>query len=207
MLPHSEASENNKGPILVILKEVFAKTRRVLEIGSGTGQHAVYFAEHLPHLTWQPSDRPGAVQWVEQRLEIEGPDNVASPLILDVNDHPWSVEADGVFSANTFHIMSWREVEQFFTGVGELLSRSGTLCVYGPFRYDGGYTSESNARFDRSLRAQAPHMGIRDFEAVDRLAEAQGLKLLADYSMPANNQSLVWRKIQDINDEPDRKDV
>jgi cyclopropane fatty-acyl-phospholipid synthase-like methyltransferase len=193
MLPNSEASEKNKGPILAILIKVFANTQWVLEIGSGTGQHAVYFAEHLPHLTWQPSDRSGAVQWLERRLEIEGPVNVASPLILDVNDHPWGVEVDGIFSANTFHIMSWQEVEQFFAGVGDVLRRPGTLCVYGPFRYDGGYTSESNARFDRSLRAQAPHMGIRDFEAVNMLAEAQGLTLVADYSMPANNQSLVWR--------------
>ena len=189
--------KKTRAPILAILKEVFANTQRVLEIGSGTGQHAVYFAEHLTHLTWQPSDRPGAVQWVEQRLEIEGPDNVDSPLILDVNDHPWGVEADGIFSANTLHIMSWQEVVQFFVRVGEVLRRPGTLCVYGPFRYDGGYTSESNARFDRSLRAQAPHMGIRDFEAVDKLAQAQGLKLLADYSMPANNQSLVWRRESD----------
>jgi len=194
MLPISEASEKNKAPILAILKEVFAKTQRVLEVGSGSGQHAVYFAQHLPHLTWQPSDRPDSVQWLEQRLNIEGPENVSSPLVLDVNNRPWGVEADGIFSANTFHIMSWQEVELFFTGVGEALRRPGTLCVYGPFRYDGGYTSESNARFDRSLRAQGPHMGIRDFEAVNMLAAAQGLTLVADYPMPANNQSLVWRR-------------
>ena len=193
MLPCSEACEKNKGPILVVLKEVFAKTQSVLEIGSGTGQHAVYFADNLPHLGWQPSDRLGSVPWVEQRLQTGGPGNVAPALTLDVNKRPWGVEADGIFSANTFHIMSWQEVEQFFIGVGETLQRPGTLCVYGPFRYDGDYTSESNARFDRSLRTQAPHMGIRDFEAVNRLAEAQGLTLVADYPMPANNQSLVWR--------------
>jgi len=192
MLPFSAASERNKAPILAVLREVFAQTRTVLEIGSGTGQHATYFAENLPHLVWQPSDRPGSVQWLEQSLASGRRGNVASPVTLDVNDHPWGVQADGLFSANTFHIMSWQEVEQFFVGAGEALQRPGTLCVYGPFRYDGAYTSESNARFDRSLRAQDPQMGIRDFEAVNVFAKAQGLNLAADYPMPANNQILVW---------------
>lgn len=194
MLPYSEACERNKAPILEVLKKVFATTKTVLEIGSGTGQHAVYFAENLPHLIWQPSDQADAIRWITLRLQREGPGNASMPLTLDVRDQPWQVSADGVFSANTLHIMSWQEVEQFFLRVAEVLQQPGLLCVYGPFRYDGGYSSESNARFDQSLRAQAEHMGIRDFEAVDDLAQAKGLSLIADYPMPANNQILVWQR-------------
>ena len=194
MLPCSEACERNKEPILAVLREVFAATNTVLEIGSGTGQHAVYFARNLPHLVWQPSDQPGAVGWIKKRLQLEGPHNAKAPLELDVRDHPWNVSVDGVFCANTLHILSWPEVEQFFLRVGEVLKQPGRLCVYGPFRYDGKYTSESNAHFDRSLRAQAEHMGIRDFKAVDNLAREIGLTHIADHSMPANNQILVWQR-------------
>lgn len=194
MLPCSEACERNKRPILDLLKSVFAATNFVLEIGSGSGQHAVYFAANLPHLVWQPSDLPGRLGWITQRLEQEGPGNVNMPLALDVRNEAWEISADGVFSANTLHIMSWPEVEQFFLRVGEVLQQPGRLCVYGPFRYQGDYTSASNARFDESLRAQAGQMGIRDFEAVDELARERGLTLVADYPMPANNQLLVWCK-------------
>ncbi len=194
MLPNSEACDRNKAPILGVLKEVFADTRTVLEIGCGTGQHAVYFAQNLPHLTWLPSDKPGAIQWIEQRLKQERPDNIDAPVELDVRDQPWGFDVDGIFSANTLHIMSWPEVEEFFRGVGNTLRRPGTLCVYGPFRYDGAFTSTSNTRFDQSLRAQDSKMGVRDFEAVDALAAAQGLSLLEDIPMPANNQTLVWRR-------------
>lgn len=194
MLPNSEAGDRNKAPILAILKEVFADTRNVLEIGCGTGQHAVYFARNLPHLTWQPSDKPGAVQWIEQRLKQDWPENIDAPVELDVRNQPWGFDVDGIFGANILHIMSWPEVEAFFRGVGDTLRRPGTLCVYGPFRYDGAFTSTSNARFDQSLRAQDPKMGVRDFEAVDALAAAQGLSLLEDIPMPANNQTLVWRR-------------
>jgi cyclopropane fatty-acyl-phospholipid synthase-like methyltransferase len=193
-LPFSEASERNKEPILAVIRCAFADTRRVLEIGCGTGQHAVHFARHLPHLTWLPSDRPGSVAWIRERLDHERPQNIEAPVAIDVLDLPWEIAADGVFSANTLHIMSWREVEAFFVGAGKVLDRHGTLCVYGPFRYHGAFTSESNARFDSSLRSRDAAMGIRDFESVDALAAAQGLALIGDYSMPAHNQTLVWRK-------------
>ena len=140
------------------------------------------------------SDQADAGHWLSRRLLLEGPENTRPPLMLDVRYPPWHVSADGVFTANTLHIMSWPEVVQLFSRVGEVLSKPGRLCVYGPFRYDGKYTSESNARFDASLRMQGEHMGIRDFEAVDKLAQGIGLSLLADYAMPANNQILVWRK-------------
>lgn len=193
MLPCAESCERNKGPILSVLEQVFGATRLVLEIGCGTGQHAVHFARHLPHLVWQPTDRPGTLDWAAQRIREQGPQNVSPPLALDVADHPWGLEADGVFSANTLHIMSWPEVEHFFTGVGQALAPAGLVCVYGPFRYEGRYTSDSNAAFDRSLKSQGGHMGIRDFERVDDLARAQGLCLEQDHAMPANNQLLVWR--------------
>lgn len=192
MLAFSEACERNKGPILEVLDSVYAATRRVLEIGCGTGQHAVFFARHLPHLSWLPSDRPGTVQWARERLAQEGPENVEPPIEIDVLDQPWGVAADGIFSANTLHIMAWNEVEAFFRGVGTVLRRPGTLSVYGPFSYDGSHTSDSNARFDETLKARDPKMGIRDFGAVNTLAEAQGLVLLDDFPMPANNRALVW---------------
>ena len=193
MLPCAESCERNKVPILNVLKDVFATTKIVLEIGGGTGQHAVFFAKNLPHLTWQSSDQPDSLKWLALRLEKEGPANAPAPLSIDVSDHPWEFQADAIFSANTFHIMSWHQVEQFFIGVGGALLKPGKLCVYGPFRYDGRYTSESNARFDQSLHAQGEHMGIRDVEALNELAGEQGLSLIADYSMPANNQLLVWQ--------------
>jgi SAM-dependent methyltransferase len=194
-LPFSEACERNKGPILEILRSAFAGTERVLEIGSGSGQHAVWFAQHLPHLTWQPSDVPAALAGLRARLEAEAPDNVLAPLALDVALHPWPVAGvDGIFAANTLHIVSWPRVEHFFRGVGEVLVPAGTLCVYGPFRYGDAFTTPSNAEFDLWLKRRDPASGVRDFEAVDELARAAGLTLLADHAMPANNQCLLWRK-------------
>ena len=200
MLAFAESCERNKGPILGVLEKVFADTDYVLEIGCGTGQHAVHFARHLPHLTWLPSDRPGTVHLAQERLEQEGPPNVEPPVEIDVMNLPWGAEADGVFSANTLHIMSWREVEAFFSGLGTALRRPGTLSVYGPFRYDGAHTSESNARFDETLKARDRKMGVRDFEAVNSLAEEQGLVLLEDFPMPSNNRTLVWRTDQGWQD-------
>lgn len=195
MLPFSEACERNKDPILQILRTAFAGCTRVLEIGSGTGQHAVHFARNLPHLEWQPSDLPDSQPGLIARIEQEGPPNLRMPLELDVRQRPWPIApVDAIFTANTLHIMDWDSVRQFFLGVGEALLDGGVLCIYGPFRYGGQYTSASNATFDQYLRSRDPLSGIRDFEAVDRLAGAQGLVLLADHAMPANNQALVWRR-------------
>jgi cyclopropane fatty-acyl-phospholipid synthase-like methyltransferase len=195
VLAVSEACERNKGPILAVLGGELAASRSVLEIGSGTGQHAVHFARHLPHLTWQPTELGAELDPLEERIRLEGPPNLRAALALDVRAHPWPVErVDAVFSANTLHIMAWDAVEHFFRGVGEVLATPGVLCVYGPFRYHGGYTSDSNAEFDRFLRRRDPSSGIRDFEALERLAAAAGLALAADHVMPANNQTLVWRR-------------
>ncbi len=187
MKPFSEASERNRAPILEVLKRVFAKTRHVLEIGSGTGQHAAYFAAQLPHLVWQASDvaehLPGIRQWVSNPAPIE----------LDVDKQWPSVEADAVFSANTCHIMSWPQVQRMFDGIGKIPSLK-TFCLYGPFSYSGSHTSESNARFDAMLRGRDPASGLRNFEDIRALAEAAGLTLREDNAMPANNRLLVFQK-------------
>ena len=195
MLAVSEACERNKGPILAVLDRELAASRSVLEIGSGTGQHAVHFARHLPHLSWQPTELEGLLGPLAERILLEGPPNLAPALALDVRSHPWPVRpVDAVFTANTLHIMAWDAVEHFFRGVGAALAADGVLCVYGPFRYRGGYTSDSNAEFDRYLHLRDPLSGIRDLEALEPLAAAAGLGLTADHAMPANNQTLVWRR-------------
>ncbi len=195
MLTSSEACERNKGPILAVLRTELAACREVLEVGSGTGQHAVYFAAGLAHLTWQPTELPEALAPLAERIRLEGAANLRPPLALDVRTRHWPVrQVDAVFSANTLHIMAWRGVEEFFRGVGALLASPGVLCVYGPFNYQGRYTSDSNAAFDAYLKSRDPASGIRDFEAVDALARSQGLALSADHAMPANNRALVWRR-------------
>lgn len=194
MKPYSPASDRNRDPILAVLLRHFSTARTVLEIGSGTGQHAVYFAQAMPALTWQCSDRaeylPGIRQWLD---EAQLP-NTPPPIELDVTS-PWpSTKFDAVFSANTLHIMGWEEVKAFFHGLDALLADRATLAVYGPFNYNGAFTSDSNREFDESLRERNPHMGIRDFEAVDALARNIGLQLIEDAAMPANNRCLVWRR-------------
>ncbi len=195
-LPCSDASERNKGPILAILKDVLTARGLVLELGAGTGQHAVYFARHLPHLAWQPTERREWLDGLRERARLEGTPNLRPPIELDVNLAAWPVgAADAVYSANTLHIMAWHEVEAFFRGVGRVLAPRGQLAVYGPFRFDGDYTSASNAEFDAYLRRRDPASGIRDFEAVDALAGAEGLALAVNHAMPANNQLLVWQRL------------
>jgi SAM-dependent methyltransferase len=183
----SEASERNRGPILEVLKRVLANSRLVLEIGSGTGQHAAYFAPELPHLVWQASDvagnLPGIREWVSDPAPIE----------LDVDQEWPKLEADAVFSANTCHIMSWPQVERMFGGIGKIATLE-IFCLYGPFNYGGRHTSESNARFDAMLRARDPAGGIRDFERINALAERAGFSLVEDNAMPANNRLLVFQK-------------
>lgn len=194
--PFSESCVQNRDPILAVLHEWFADRRHVLEIGSGTGQHAVYFGAELPHLVWQTADVPPHHPGIRAWLEEAALPNVLPPLGLDVNQHPWRTgRYDAVFSANTLHIMSWPEVEHFFAGVDAVLEPGGVLAVYGPFNYNGAFTSDSNARFDAWLKARDPASGVRDFEAVDTLARARGLLLLHDIAMPANNRMLMWRRM------------
>ena len=193
--PFSAACENNKGPILAVLRRYLTAPATVLEIGSGTGQHSVHFGAALPQVTWQTSDLPANHAGICAWLNEAGLPNVLPPLTLDVASSSWEIgPVDAVFSANTAHIMHWPVVVAMLAGVGRLLPADGLFMLYGPFNYDGRHTSESNARFDLSLRMNDPGMGIRDFEAVrDELARA-GLALEADHEMPANNRLLVFRR-------------
>lgn len=191
----SDACERNREPILAVLRDLLAQVKTVLEIGSGTGQHAVYFGAALPHLTWQTSDLPQNHASIHGWLhEVQLP-NVLPPFELDVSSANWpSGPFDAVFTANTCHIMAWDEVCAMFAGAARALRPQGLMCVYGPFNYGGKFTSESNALFDMSLKAQGAHMGICGFEEVDQLARDQGMTLVADHDMPAHNRLLVWRK-------------
>lgn len=190
---YSAACERNRDPILDVLRITLADARSVLEIGSGTGQHAAYFGAALPHLTWQTSDLPQNHPSI--RAWIGDTPNVLPPIALDTGAGPWPQQFfDAVFSANTCHIMAWEEVVAMFAGIAGVLQPGGVVCIYGPFNYGGRFTSESNAAFDASLRSQAAHMGIRDFEAMNALAGRHGLNLAADHPMPANNRLLVWKR-------------
>jgi cyclopropane fatty-acyl-phospholipid synthase-like methyltransferase len=193
--PYSESCDQNKQPILQVLQIEFALARTVLEIGSGTGQHAVFFGAQLSGLQWQTSDRQehhaGIELWrAESRL-----DNVLAPLELDVAlDHWPQTEYDAVFSANTAHIMSSADVEHMFRGVGNVLNSQGRFCLYGPFNYHGEYTSDSNVRFDHWLKQRDPDSGIKDIDDLLPWARQANLRLRHDYEMPANNRILVWEK-------------
>ena len=196
--PFSQACENNKAPILEKLTALFKQPGTILEIGTGTGQHAVHFAGHLPHLVWQPTDHPRNALLCRAWIEDSHLTNISPPIALDVLNGDWSAlpAIDGAFSANTAHIMAWEEVQAMFRGVAGALPINGIFCLYGPFSYDGRHTSDSNARFDLSLRSQAVHMGIRDMGDLKALGEETGLALEEDFGMPANNRLLVWRKIR-----------
>jgi hypothetical protein len=193
MKPYSESCEKNKEPILAVLKEIFAQRNRVLEIASGTGQHAVSFGSELPHLTWQPSERAENLGGIQAWLDDARLPNVLTPLALDVNDASWPVATvDAIFNANTVHIISWPEVELMFAHIAGVIAPGGCVSLYGPFNYGGKFTSESNARFDGWLKSRNPNSGVRDFEAIDRLAAFHGLNLMSDNAMPSNNRMLVW---------------
>lgn len=201
--PFSAACERNRDAILGVLRSHFQGRRHVLEIGSGTGQHAVHIAAAMSGLTWQCSDRTENLPGIRSWLEDAGLANTLPPVELDVASDPWrsgfsvlgawSRRFDAVFSANTLHIMGWPQVEAFFDGLPHVLADAATVIVYGPFNYNGAFTSDSNRSFDASLRAHDQRMGIRDFAAVDALARAIGLRPVDDIAMPANNRCLVWR--------------
>ena len=194
MKQYSEACEENKDPILAVLRRELAGCRAVLEIGSGTGQHAVYFSRHLPHLSWQPSDLVINHASINAWRSEAALDNLLPPLLLDVTGNHWpDSRFDSVFSANTTHIMSWPAVVAMFAGIATVLKTGGSFCLYGPFNYDRCYTSDSNARFDIWLKQQDPLSGLRDVEDLVELASTRGLHLKQDYAMPINNRLLVWR--------------
>ena len=190
--PFAPACERNRDPILAVLRTHFADRRRVLEVGSGTGQHAVHFAAALPWLAWQCSDVDANLPGIRLWIDDAALPNTPPPLALDVTGTWPAQRFDAVFSANTLHIIGWPEVEAFFAGVDRVLDDDGVLVVYGPFNYEGDYTSASNREFDVWLKARDPRSGLRDFEAIDALARGIGLHLVEDVPMPANNRCLVW---------------
>jgi SAM-dependent methyltransferase len=193
---HSPAAEQNKGPILEVLRRVLPRDGLVLEIASGTGQHVVYFAAALPALTWQPSEPDEDLRRsISARIGAEHLTNVAAPLALDVFDSPWPVDrADAMVCINLVHITPWATTEALLTGAGQVLADDGVLLMYGPYRRFGAHTAPSNEAFDAALRRRDPAWGVRDLEAVARIAEARELTLVEVVDMPANNFSLVFRK-------------
>jgi cyclopropane fatty-acyl-phospholipid synthase-like methyltransferase len=197
MKQYSQSCVENQVPILNIIKPLLTNVTTVLEVGSGTGQHAVYFAQHLPNLIWQSSDQDQYLNSINSWIDEAKLDNTPMAIPLDVtNTGTWpSIEVDAIFSANTAHIMSWDMVVDFFQGVGKMLNPGGMFILYGPFNYNDEYTSQSNANFDLWLKERDPNSAIRDFEALNKLAAEAGLILVNDYEMPANNRILYWKKI------------
>ena len=195
MKSFSEACERNKDVILLAIKPLLCDKKTLLEIGSGNGQHAVYFSEFLPWLTWQTSDCLENHDDIDEWINEYGDDNIKRPLALNVLDDPWPKGYfDAVYSANTAHIMSWSAVQALFIGVGNVLQKGGIFILYGPFNYNGTFTSDSNRIFEDWLKSVDPERGIRDFEAVNQLAKTSSLSLLDDIEMPANNRILVWKR-------------
>lgn len=193
--PDAPATDRNRESILEVLRIEFENSQSVLEIGSGTGQHAVFFGRELPSLRWQTSDRRENHDGINAWIAASSLKNVGRPFDLDVEqvrDVPG--EYDAVFSANTAHIMNIEAVKCMFKIVGNSLPPTGRFCLYGPFRLDGDFTSDSNRQFDESLKARDPRMGIRDLEALHALATDNGLNHARSYGMPANNMLIVWAK-------------
>ena len=194
--PFSQACENNQEPIRLALDHYFQMGGHLLEIGSGTGQHAFYISNFYPKLIWQTSDVRANLSGIETWVREGNRDNLKSPIDFDINSAEWNKDkVDYIYSANTVHIMSWNEVVKLFALLPKCLVPSGYFFLYGPFNYNGKFTSESNQRFDLWLKEQAPHRGIRDFEALNKLAEDQGFMHVNDLEMPANNRLLIWKLV------------
>jgi SAM-dependent methyltransferase len=193
--PFSPACERNQDAILDVLRDRFADRTRVLEVGSGTGQHAAHFARALPHLVWQTSDVPANLPGIRLWLAEARQANTPPPLAFDIDGPPPEGPFDAIFSANTLHIMGWTQVQRLFASLPALTSAGAVLTIYGPFKYGGAFTTPSNAAFDASLRVDHPQRGIRDVEAVDALARSAGMRQVEDREMPANNRCITWQRV------------
>ena len=193
--PFSQSCENNKGPILEKLKKILVSNKHVLEIASGTGQHATFFSKELPHLAWQPTEIPSQIRNLNLRLTASQSVNLLPAVELDVDQEEWGVpETEAIFTANSLHIISKESVKNFILQAGEILKKRGRLIVYGPFKYNQRFTSSSNADFDNMLRERSSDSAIRDFEWVCDLCESENLFLETDFAMPANNRLLLFKK-------------
>lgn len=196
-LPYSPACERNQDVILAVISPYLSQSKSALEIGTGSAQHAVHFARAFPELTWQTSDQTHYLDGIRAQLKNASLENIKYPIELDVNQKDWNVDGqlfDVVYTANTFHIMSQSDMDAFFAGLSSVTAAKAFLVVYGPFKYAGEFTSESNQSFDQSLRSRECGSSIKDYETINALAEEQGFHLIQDHAMPANNQCLVWQK-------------
>ena len=191
----SQACEKNKEPILKVLKEFISDQESLLEIAGGTGQHGEFFAKSFPNIVWQTSDLPDAVTDLNLRISEANLQNLPRALTLDVNDPNWNVKKyELLFTANSLHIMSEESVENFFSRIPDALQQSALVFIYGPFKYDGKFTTESNAEFDEWLKEKDRRSGIRDFEVISELAISAGFSFVVDVQMPSNNQLLVFSR-------------
>ena len=193
--PFSVAAKQNREAILPVLQQEFKTAKNILEIGSGTGQHAVYFGQQLTWLNWQPSDTRENLAGIQQWVEPANLNNVRPAIELDVCK-AWPKQSyDGAFAANVAHIMHWHEIEAMFAGLASVLTQDARFCLYGPFNIDGDYTSESNREFDQWLHARDPESCIRDKDDLNTLAIKNNFQLKNDWEMPANNRILTWQKL------------
>lgn len=206
-MPFSEAAERNKEPILKVFKEVIRlQHRRLFEIGSGTGQHAIYIAPHFPQMDWTPTEQIENLPALSRRIHESGVFNIRTPHKFQVGPDDFAnFTYDVVFTANTFHIMHWKECKTLIKLVSTRLQENGKFMIYGPFNYNGGYTSASNEEFDKYLREKDPLSGIRSFEDVNKAMIKQGFELVKDYEMPANNRMLVYNRMKFVSTKKDRR--
>jgi len=188
------AAERNRQPILEVLAQVLPDSGTILEIASGTGQHAAYFAEYLPQLRWQPSDpSPEARESITSWVAATGRHNLLAPLALDVRARPWPVDgAAAVLCINMIHIAPWDAAVALFEGAATVLDEGHPLVTYGPYRAHGEHTAPSNQAFDLNLRSRDPSWGVRDLDELGGLAHRTGFRLEKRFEMPANNMTLVW---------------
>ncbi len=199
--PFSAACERNRDPIFDVLRQyIKPEHTHLLEIGSGTGQHAVYFAPHFKHMTWITSDVPahhlGMVMWFK---EFKIP-NISGPIRFKVGIDEFPKQpVNIVYTANTFHIMSWKNVKTLMKMFGHRLRKNSLVMIYGPFNYDGKFTSPSNEQFDRMLKEENPDSGIRNFEDVNKAMIKNGFELLKDHEMPANNRMLIYKRLEHLS--------
>ena len=192
----SPSAERNRGVIAGVLSQVLPQSGLVLEVGSGTGQHAVHFARLMPHLTWQPTEQDeDCLRSISAWAAVEPLANVRQPLYLDVTDTRWPIEvADAIICINMIHISPWSTTQALLRGAKHILPPAGLLCLYGSFRVAGKHTSASNRAFDAQLRAMNSEWGVRDLDAVSTEARAYNIELARTFEMPANNLIAIYRK-------------